>query len=165
MTSIFYSDSGEGLPVVFLHGFCETSDIWSGIQSHLSKKFRIITVDLPGFGYAKTSKKERNKWGSLVSEYIKNTDQIHYAFHLVDCRYEPTELDINLNQWLHYGKIDFSVILNKADKLSQSDFVRAVKTIRNILPELDLNENLFYYSSVKGKWKKSVQKKILDLFY
>jgi pimeloyl-ACP methyl ester carboxylesterase len=50
MASIFYSESGEGLPVVFLHGFCETSDIWSGIQNQLSKKFRVITLDLPGFG-------------------------------------------------------------------------------------------------------------------
>jgi len=50
MASIFYNDTGSGLPVVFLHGFCETSDIWSGIQNHLSKKFRVITIDLPGFG-------------------------------------------------------------------------------------------------------------------
>lgn len=50
MASIFYNDTGEGFPVVFLHGFCETSDIWSGIQSQLSKKFRVITIDLPGFG-------------------------------------------------------------------------------------------------------------------
>jgi pimeloyl-ACP methyl ester carboxylesterase len=50
MASIFYSDTGEGLPVVFLHGFCETSDIWAGIQNQLSKKFRVITIDLPGFG-------------------------------------------------------------------------------------------------------------------
>jgi pimeloyl-ACP methyl ester carboxylesterase len=50
MASFFYSDSGEGLPVVFLHGFCETSDIWAGIQSHLVKNFRVITIDLPGFG-------------------------------------------------------------------------------------------------------------------
>jgi len=50
MSSIFYSDSGEGLPVVLLHGFCETSDIWSGLQNQLSKNFRVITVDLPGFG-------------------------------------------------------------------------------------------------------------------
>ena len=50
MASIFYNDTGEGFPVVFLHGFCETSDIWSGIQSHLSNNFRVITLDLPGFG-------------------------------------------------------------------------------------------------------------------
>jgi pimeloyl-ACP methyl ester carboxylesterase len=50
MASIFYNDTGEGFPVVFLHGFCETSDIWSGMQSHLSKNFRVITLDLPGFG-------------------------------------------------------------------------------------------------------------------
>lgn len=50
MAPIFYNDTGEGFPVVFLHGFCETSDIWSGIQSHLSNNFRVITLDLPGFG-------------------------------------------------------------------------------------------------------------------
>ena len=50
MSSIFYNDTGEGLPVVFLHGFCETSDIWSGIQHQISRKFRVITLDLPGFG-------------------------------------------------------------------------------------------------------------------
>jgi len=50
MASIFYSDTGEGLPVVFLHGFCETSDIWASIQNQLSEKFRVITIDLPGFG-------------------------------------------------------------------------------------------------------------------
>jgi GTP-binding protein len=126
---------------------------------------KFFIVDLPGFGYAKTSKKEREKWGSLVSSYIKNTDQIHHAFHLVDSRYQPTELDINLNQWLHYAQIDFSVLLNKVDKLSQADFVKTDKTVRKIFPELELNKNLFYYSSVKGKWKKSIQKKILDLFY
>jgi pimeloyl-ACP methyl ester carboxylesterase len=50
MASIFYSDTGAGLPVIFLHGFCETSDIWSDMQNKLSKKFRVITIDLPGFG-------------------------------------------------------------------------------------------------------------------
>jgi len=50
MAPVFYSDSGEGLPVVFLHGFCETSDIWSNLQNQLSKNFRVLTVDLPGFG-------------------------------------------------------------------------------------------------------------------
>lgn len=50
MASFFYSDTGEGLPVVFLHGYCETSDIWSDLQQKLYRDFRIISIDLPGFG-------------------------------------------------------------------------------------------------------------------
>ncbi len=122
-------------------------------------------VDLPGYGYAKTSKKEREKWGNLVSKYISNTNHIRHAFHIVDSRYAPTELDIKLNQWLHFASVEFSVILNKIDKLTQSEFVKAGKSIRAIFPDLEPNINLFYYSSVTGRGKKSVQKKIIDLFY
>jgi GTP-binding protein len=130
---------------------------------NVENKFYI--VDLPGFGYAKTSKQEREKWGKLITTYIKKTEKINYAFHIVDCRYEPTELDINLNQWLHFAQIEFSVILNKVDKLSQSDFVKAGNSIKKIFPELELNNNLFYYSAVKSRWREVIRKKILDLFY
>lgn len=50
MSSIFYSESGKGLPVVFFHGFCETSQLWAEFESRLSRRYRIITLDLPGFG-------------------------------------------------------------------------------------------------------------------
>lgn len=126
---------------------------------------KFYLVDLPGFGYAKTSKEERDKWGKLITTYIKRNQKINYAFHIVDCRYQPTELDINLNQWLQFANIEFSLILNKVDKLSQSEFVKAAKVVKKIFPELELNNNLFYYSSVKGVWKEAIRKKILELFY
>lgn len=122
-------------------------------------------VDLPGFGYAKTSQKEREKWGNLVSKYILESELIHHAFHLIDARYEPTELDRQLNLWLKNAKKDFSVILNKADKLNQSENHKAVKIVISVFPELELNKNLFLYSSVTGKWNKPVQKKIAELFF
>lgn len=50
MSSIFYSESGTGLPVVFLHGYCETSYIWKEFKNHLARRNRVITLDLPGFG-------------------------------------------------------------------------------------------------------------------
>ncbi|MBR9999509.1 MAG: alpha/beta hydrolase [Cyclobacteriaceae bacterium] len=50
MPSIFYSESGKGLPVVFLHGYCETSMIWAEFKNFLSRRNRVITIDLPGFG-------------------------------------------------------------------------------------------------------------------
>ncbi len=50
MSSIFYSESGRGLPVVFLHGYCETSFIWKEFKNYLARRNRVITLDLPGFG-------------------------------------------------------------------------------------------------------------------
>jgi len=122
-------------------------------------------VDLPGFGYAKTSLKEREKWGKLVSKYILESTTIHHAFHLIDPRYKPTDLDIQLNLWLKTAIKDYSVILSKADKLNQSETHNAIRTIHSFFPELTLNKNLFLYSTVTGKWKKSIQKRISELFF
>ena len=125
---------------------------------------KFFIVDLPGFGYAKTSQKEREKWGKLVSKYILGTTNIRHAFHIIDPRYKPTELDIQLNIWLINAGLDYSVILNKADKLNQSENHKAINTIKSIFTGLELNKNLFLYSSVTGKWRKPVQKRIAELF-
>lgn len=125
---------------------------------------KFFIVDLPGFGYAKTSQKERQKWGKLVSKYILETTNIRHAFHIIDPRYKPTDLDIQLNLWLTNAGLDYSVILNKADKLNQSENHKAINTIKSIIKGLELNDNLFLYSSVTGKWRKPVQKRIAELF-
>jgi len=125
---------------------------------------KFFIVDLPGFGYAKTSQKEREKWGKLVSKYIVETTNIRHAFHIIDPRYKPTELDIQLNIWLINAGLDYSIILNKADKLNQSENHKAINTIKSIFTGLELNKNLFLYSSVTGKWRKPVQKRIAELF-
>jgi len=122
-------------------------------------------VDLPGFGYAKTSQKEREKWGKLVSKFILESKNIHHAFHIIDPRYEPTELDIQLNLWLKSANKNYSVILNKADKLNQSETQKTIRIVHSVFPELNLNENLFLYSSVTGRWKKPIQKRITELFF
>lgn len=122
-------------------------------------------VDLPGFGYAKTSIKEREKWGKLVSEYILDTKSIRHAFHLIDSRHAPTDLDCNLNQWLINADIDFSVILTKADKLNQSESYKATRLIKTLFTGLELNKNLFLYSVITGKWKKPLQKRLTELFF
>jgi len=125
---------------------------------------KFFIVDLPGFGYAKTSQKEREKWGKLVSKYILESNNIFHAFHLIDPRFKPTELDVQLNLWLKNAGLDYSFILSKADKLNQSENHKAIKTINSIFPGLGLNKNLFLYSSLTGKWKRPVQKRIAELF-
>ena len=125
---------------------------------------KFFIVDLPGFGYAKTSKEEREKWGKIVSRYILETENIRHAFHLIDSRYKPTDLDIQLNLWLKNAGLDYSIILSKIDKLKQSEIHTSLKNIITIFPELETNKNLFIYSSQTGKWKRPVQKRITELF-
>lgn len=125
---------------------------------------RFFIVDLPGFGYAQTSQKEREKWGRLVSKYILESAKIHHAFHIIDARHNPSELDIQLNTWLKSAQLEYTVILNKADKLNQSETHKATININGVFPGLLLNKNLYFYSSVTGKWKKPIQKRITELF-
>ncbi|MGB5849599.1 MAG: ribosome biogenesis GTP-binding protein YihA/YsxC [Ignavibacteriaceae bacterium] len=122
-------------------------------------------VDLPGYGYAKVSKKEREFWGKLISDFILNSKNIELAIHLLDSRHNPSELDIRLNELLIYAQIPSIVLLNKADKLKQSQFKVTVTNISNTFPELLLDENLFFYSAATGKGKKEIIKRFSKLFY
>jgi len=122
-------------------------------------------VDLPGFGYAKTSLKERESWGKLLSEYIKTSKNIKLAFHFIDSRHSPTDLDLQLNELLKFSKIPCIIILNKIDKLTQSELSLSKKRIIEFFPELIQGENLFLYSSTTKKGKKEVTQILSKLFY
>jgi GTP-binding protein len=78
-------------------------------------------VDLPGYGYARCSKAEREKWGQLIEEYLKKTDQLRAVVALVDCRLPPQRLDVELVDWLRSRRIPVLVVLTKADKCSQRE--------------------------------------------
>jgi len=78
-------------------------------------------VDLPGYGYARCSKTEREKWGRLIEAYLKKTDQLRAVAALVDCRLPPQRLDVELVDWLRSRRIPLILVLTKADKCSQRD--------------------------------------------
>jgi GTP-binding protein len=101
----------------------------------------------------------------LISDFILNSKNIELAIHLLDSRHNPSELDIRLNELLIYAQIPSIVLLNKADKLKQSEFKVAVTNISNTFPELLLDENLFFYSATKGRGKKEITKRLSKLFY
>jgi len=130
---------------------------------NVDEKFYL--VDFPGFGYAKTSKKEREYWGKLISDFILNSKHIELAIHLIDSRHKPMELDLMLNELLKYAQIPYLVLLNKADKLKQAEFRKTIKNVTNTFPELIQDENLFFYSSTKGIGKKDIMKRFSNLFY
>ncbi len=128
----------------------------------VENKFYI--VDLPGFGYAQVSKKERDEWQMLIEKYFQLNKQIMLAVHIVDSRHEPMPLDLQLNDFLRNQEIPYWVILNKIDKLKQSEIALAKRGIIMKFPELILNENLFLYSTVKGTGKKEIVKLLSTLF-
>ncbi len=121
-------------------------------------------VDLPGYGYAKVSQSDRQKWGKLINDFFAESKNIVLVLHLIDCRHNPTELDIKLNQMLKDLNLPYNVILNKSDKLKQSEVSKSVKSVVQFFPELIFNVNLFLYSSVKGTGKKEIKKLLLSLF-
>ncbi|MEO8399980.1 MAG: ribosome biogenesis GTP-binding protein YihA/YsxC, partial [Ignavibacteriaceae bacterium] len=129
----------------------------------IDNKFYI--VDLPGYGYAKTSKKEREYWGKLIGDFITKPKKVSLAFHFIDSRHDPSELDIHLNQILNQFEIPYIVVLNKIDKLSQSQFSKSKKNIVEFFPELSFGDNLLIYSSVKKTGKQEFQKRLHKLFY
>jgi GTP-binding protein len=129
----------------------------------IDDKFYI--ADLPGYGYAKTSKKEREYWGKLINEYLSTVKNIVLAFHLIDSRVGPTELDVQLNSFLSAQKIKFIVIMTKIDKLKQSEQIASRESVQKKFPELVLNDTLMVYSSVKGLGKKELLRKLSALFY
>ncbi len=126
---------------------------------------KFYLVDLPGYGYAKTSKKEREYWSKLIGDFIEGSPNVSLAFHLIDSRHKPTELDVQLNSFLRAVELPYVVVLSKTDKLKQSELSAAKKSAVAYFPELSLGENLLYYSSVKNTGRKEVLHRLSVLFY
>jgi len=126
---------------------------------------RFYVVDLPGFGYAKVSRTEREKWQKLIGEYLQASRQIVTVFHLIDARHHPTELDIVLNDFLSSLDIPFTIILNKVDKLKQGEIAKRKSGILEYFPEVSFGDNLLLHSAVKGTGKKEIVNRLRKLFY
>ena len=122
-------------------------------------------VDLPGYGYAKTSKSEREKWGKLVSGYILEGQNIALALHFIDSRHKPTQLDVVLNEMLKTNSISYFFVLTKTDKLKQSEFSQSAKKLSEVFSEAKINENIVLYSTTKGRGQKEIKRIFRNMFY
>lgn len=110
---------------------------------------QIYFVDLPGFGYAKVSKKERERWGRDIREYLINREPLHLILHLVDIRHNPTKLDEDFFYWLAENRLPFGVILTKADKLSKNKQEKATVRLKKILDSMNMEVPIILSSAEK----------------
>ena len=76
-------------------------------------------IDLPGYGFAKVDKQEKARWGSMMQAYFEQSEELVHCLCLVDIRHEPTQDDIQMNQFLRQMGIPFTVIATKCDKISR----------------------------------------------
>lgn len=125
---------------------------------------KFFIVDLPGFGYAKVSKKERDAWQHLLEKYFSINENIKLAMHIIDSRHDPMQLDIELNGFLHSINIPYFLVMNKTDKLKQAELAAAKRRVVQFFPEITLGENLLLYSTIKGTGKKEVVKLLSSHF-
>ena len=112
---------------------------------------RVYLTDLPGYGYAKVSKEERDRWGRLMESYFQAAGLITLGVLIVDARHKPTADDVTMFQWFR-GTGCPVVVANKLDKLKKSEIDPNLQVIRDTL-ELSEQDCLVPFSAEKGTGK------------
>lgn len=92
-------------------------------------------VDLPGYGYARVSKKDKKTFQRFITDYFEQREQMISAFVLVDCRHEPQKIDMEFMEYLGEKEIPFSIIFTKADKLKPLALERNIQEYKRIMLE------------------------------
>ena len=119
-------------------------------------------VDLPGYGYAKTAKTERQHWGTVMQEYFENSQDLRHIFLLLDIRHEPKEDDILMYKYAVHYNIPVTIIATKSDKISRRDFQKTFSMMRK---KLDYHgEKILPISSLKKTGKDEIWNHIVNIF-
>lgn len=106
----------------------------------------LFFVDVPGYGFAKVSKTEREKWGVMIETYITSREQLRGVIQIVDLRLKPTEDDRMMYEFLKYYDIPVIVIATKADKIPRSKWQKNAKIVRETL-DFDPDDKFVLFSS------------------
>lgn len=117
-------------------------------------------VDLPGYGFAKVSQSEKERWGKLMEDYFA-ANRITLGILIVDYRHPPTNNDITMARWFLDSGCPFAVVANKMDKLKKSELVPNLQLIRQDL-ELPYSCPVLPFSAEKGDGRDALVKLILD---
>lgn len=105
-------------------------------------------VDLPGYGYAKVSKAEKDSWGKTVEMYLTGREQLKRVVLLVDSRHKPTGDDIIMHEWIKHFGYDVIVVATKSDKLTRNELKKNEKVIKETL-KLNSDDKLYFFLIIK----------------
>ena len=116
-------------------------------------------VDLPGYGYAKVPKTEKERWGKLMEAYFARPEWIRLGILIVDARHKPTENDVTMANYFKASGRPFLVVANKLDKLKKSELEPNLALIRQTL-SLDEQTKLIPFSAEKGTGRDDLVREI-----
>lgn len=115
-------------------------------------------VDVPGYGYAKVSKKLKSKFGMIIEDYLEGRNNLKHVFMLVDFRHKPTSDDVMMYDFLKYYNIPLTIIATKADKVKKNSFIKNKKLITDTF---NISEDeLILFSTVTKMGKQEVLNKV-----
>ncbi|EKX90758.1 Probable GTP-binding protein EngB [Peptostreptococcus anaerobius] len=174
---------GEGIPEIALAGRSNVgkSSVINGLLSRKNfartsstpGKTRTINfylineefyfVDLPGYGYAKVAKTEKEKWGAIMEMYLSDRRELCAIFLLVDCRHEPTADDKMMYEWIKHFGYNCVVVATKADKISRGQYQKHTSIIRKKL-EMAKEDKIILTSSSSNVGMKALWDEIVDQY-
>src|SRR5690554_337456 len=121
-------------------------------------------VDLPGYGYAQTSKSNRKKWEAFIDEYLLTRSNLMNTFILIDSRLKPQKIDLEFMEWCATKALPFSMIFTKTDKLSKVEIDKNIAAYkREMLKQWEVMPKYFITSSVSAKGRDEVLDYITDI--
>ena len=120
---------------------------------------RLYFADIPGYGFARVSQEERNRWDGLMAAFFEERDRISLAVLIVDIRHKPTKDDLFMAEMFFSSGIKSIVVANKYDKLKKSEVEPALELIRDTLPLGD-DIPLLPFSAKTGFGRAAVEKAI-----
>ncbi len=116
---------------------------------------KVYFVDVPGYGYAKVSKKQREEFGQMIENYLTQREQLRGVIMLVDGRHAPTADDVQMYQWLAYYELPILVVATKIDKVKPSQFTKVQKLVKDKL-EFQGKQPLVLFSAMSKRGKEDV---------
>ncbi|GKS80937.1 putative GTP-binding protein EngB [Ligilactobacillus pabuli] len=116
---------------------------------------QLFFVDVPGYGYAKVSQKERDKWGRMIETYLSSREQLRGVVSLVDARHAPTKLDVQMIELLHFYHLPVLVVGTKIDKVKKSKRNQSFSVIKKTL-QLQADDELVLFSALDKTGKDQV---------
>ena len=122
---------------------------------------QLYLVDLPGYGYAKVPKAEKERWAKLIESYFSAPDFITLGVLIVDARHKPTENDVTMARWFQETGRPYVVVANKLDKLKKSQIEPSLAQIRTTLALGDEVE-IIPFSAEKGEGRERLLERILE---
>jgi GTP-binding protein len=147
-------------------GLAKTSQTPGKTQliNHFQIDKKWYLVDLPGYGYAKVSKTEREKFEKMINDYLQNRENLIYTFVLIDIRHEPQKIDMEFMVNLGERDIPFCIVFTKADKLSQTAINKNVNIYQEkMLETWEEMPQFFVSSSVNGSGRDEILSTINEL--